>query len=358
MQKIKRFLTICVLLIVFLFTCNIMYATGLYTFSIAKKLIALGITTVFSSTYDIATPAGTDDPSEADDRMREIKAAIQERENIDHFWPLAGTEVSSPDVGEHRKIRFHTAIADPTPVAGHAVLFLQEDELRYQNDSDAAFYFTNNGKLGHPNTDLVASFLTCTSGTDNRTADFSSGDTRATIFLTDPATTGGKEEVLERLGDVLTLSSSGGDNRLGTSTANATDTARQIADKGYVDDSEIAWAGSNTPAVVFNTTVTSTNTWQDLNLSGTIGSKHALCFFEVKCSGGGIFRIKQKGLGSTTVTDHDVEFNSGCANINFFQNNKFGYVTMSTNSSGIVEIAHNSNSETLTIRLLGFIRTQ
>lgn len=60
--------------------------------------------TVFSSTYDTATPAGGDSPSEADDRMRETKAAVQERLAVEHRFALTGTEVSATDTGEHTDI--------------------------------------------------------------------------------------------------------------------------------------------------------------------------------------------------------------------------------------------------------------
>jgi len=133
-----------------------MYATGFYTVSIAKKIIALGMTTVFSSTYDTATPAGTDDPSEADDRMREIKAAVQERLAVDHKFSLTGTEVSATDTGEHTKITFNVPLADPTPVASKAHLYMQSDELRYQDDTNSAFDMTSGGKLGSASTDLLA----------------------------------------------------------------------------------------------------------------------------------------------------------------------------------------------------------
>lgn len=55
-------------------------------------------------TYDTATPAGSDDPAEADDRMQEIKAAVQERLNVEHVFDLTGTEVSHANTGKHTDI--------------------------------------------------------------------------------------------------------------------------------------------------------------------------------------------------------------------------------------------------------------
>lgn len=53
-------------------------------------------------TYDTATPAGTDDPREADDRMREIKAANQEIMNVEHDWTLTGTVLTGD--GRHTDV--------------------------------------------------------------------------------------------------------------------------------------------------------------------------------------------------------------------------------------------------------------
>ncbi len=71
---------------------------------IVKTLVQNQLATVFSSTYDISTPAGSDSPSEADDRMRETKAAVQERLAVEHRFALTGTEVSAADTGEHTDI--------------------------------------------------------------------------------------------------------------------------------------------------------------------------------------------------------------------------------------------------------------
>ena len=103
--------------------------------------------TVFNSTMDTATPAGSDDPSEADDRMRETKAAVQERLAVDHKFSLTGTEVSATDSGEHTKITFNVTLADPTQVSGKAHLYMKNDELFYQDDTNTTKQLTNGGAL-------------------------------------------------------------------------------------------------------------------------------------------------------------------------------------------------------------------
>lgn len=160
MTKIKKCLRntalISVGLLAFFVGSGITYSAGSYTINVVRSIAAVFVTTVFSSTYDIATPAGVDDPSEADDRMREIKAAIQERLNVSMYFPLTGTEVSDADAGEMRMIPFHESISDPTQVASHSHLYMQSDELRYQDDTNSAFDLTSGGNLGSASTNLLA----------------------------------------------------------------------------------------------------------------------------------------------------------------------------------------------------------
>ena len=110
--------------------------------------------TVFNETMDTVTPAGSDSPTEADDRIREVKAAVQERENVDHYWPLTGTEVSDEDTGEHRKVLFHEPIAaTPTVAANHGDLRIKDvangadtkAELVYTDEDEQEVQLTSDG---------------------------------------------------------------------------------------------------------------------------------------------------------------------------------------------------------------------
>lgn len=58
----------------------------------------------FSHTFDTNAPDGEDDPTEADNNMRRIQAAIQERLNVEHVFDLTGTEVSGANTGKHTDI--------------------------------------------------------------------------------------------------------------------------------------------------------------------------------------------------------------------------------------------------------------
>lgn len=119
--------------------------------------------TVFADTFDKATPAGSDDPSEADDRMREIKAAIQERENVDHYWPLTGTEVSDVDAGEHRKVTLRVGSA-PTAVADKGFVYAKDvagkAELFYRDEDGNEIQLTSGGKLGAATINLTVNNAT------------------------------------------------------------------------------------------------------------------------------------------------------------------------------------------------------
>ena len=170
--------------------------------------------TTFNDTYDKATPDGTDDPSEADDRMREIKAAIQERLAVDHKFSLTGTEVSASDTGEHLKITFNVTIADPTQVASKAHLYMKDDELFYQDDTNTTKQLTNAGALNVTGAELLGILANNTyfTAVDNAGT--------GTVNLI-KATTGDIPEIL--VGAVLSAD-----------TAPAVDAG--IANKKYVDD--------------------------------------------------------------------------------------------------------------------------
>lgn len=104
----------------------------------------------FSHTYDIATPDGDDDPAEADNRMREIKAAVQERENVDHYWPKTGTKVSDADTGEHRKVTLRTGSA-PTKADDKGFVYAKDvdgkAELFYIDEDGDEVQLTSGGKI-------------------------------------------------------------------------------------------------------------------------------------------------------------------------------------------------------------------
>lgn len=97
--------------------------------------------------FDTTTPAGTDSPSVIDNRIREVKEAVQERENVDHYWPLTGTQVSDADAGKHRQVTFRADITTPTKVTDEAHLYQKSGELFWQDDTNTEIQLTVAGKL-------------------------------------------------------------------------------------------------------------------------------------------------------------------------------------------------------------------
>ena len=86
--------------------------------------VLIALTFGWTYTYDTDTPDGSiDAPSVIDDRIREVKDAIQERMNVNHYWPLTGTEVSDTAVGQQRKIHFYGPIDTPTNAANKMFLY-------------------------------------------------------------------------------------------------------------------------------------------------------------------------------------------------------------------------------------------
>ncbi len=174
--------------------------------------------TTFSSTYDTATPGGSDDPAEADDRMREIKAAVQERENVDHYWPLTGTEVSDTDAGEHRKVTLRQT-SKPTAVASKAFLYSKDiggqAEFFVMSEDGVEIQVSRDGKL---NLDLNILANNTAIKADNEAGDGTVDLIKVARNVADDA-------------DVVQLPDS---TRMATSAAPAEDT--ELANKKYVDD--------------------------------------------------------------------------------------------------------------------------
>ena len=89
-------------------------------------------------TFDTATPAAGDPTTEGDDRIREVKLAIHERMDVDHFLDLTGTSQTDTDGGKHRQITFYSVIETPSPDAGQLILYIKGDteQLYCANDTD------------------------------------------------------------------------------------------------------------------------------------------------------------------------------------------------------------------------------
>jgi len=106
---------------------------------------------------------------------------------------------------------------------------------------------------------------------------------------------------------------------------------------------------------VFDTTMTAANTWQDLNLSAQVGTKAAWVFLEWVNTGGDIIYAKPKGYGGTPPNTTHLA-NSNCAFLGLADTlaNNYVYTMLSTDGSGVIQIAANTNSSTHTIKLVSY----
>lgn len=105
----------------------------------------------FDDTLDVATPAGTDDPTQGDDRIRELKRAFVERLAVDHTIPASGSTYDGATIGYHKAIRLPEGTAPTTP-ASYGSVYTKDSgtqpELFFREESDGdEVQITQNGIL-------------------------------------------------------------------------------------------------------------------------------------------------------------------------------------------------------------------
>lgn len=99
-------------------------------------------------------PAGSSDPKLGDDYIRYQAQATAELIAVDHWMgvngSVAGDETTGYDedaAGQHVKITFYESITAPTPVGSKSHLYMNGDELYYQDDTNTAKQITKEGQL-------------------------------------------------------------------------------------------------------------------------------------------------------------------------------------------------------------------
>ena len=167
----------------------------------------------WTNTLKTSTPAGTDDPREADDRMREIKAAFVERFDIDHACTAsAASTFDDANTGKHDQVTFLDLIGVPAQVAKNAHLWMVSDELWWQDDTNAAIQLTESGYIEYQSITDVNSdtYIVSRNAADDGTVDLIKADVNDLACLPD--------------GAILEAATASGDPN------------RTISDKAYVDD--------------------------------------------------------------------------------------------------------------------------
>jgi len=111
----------------------------------------------FGDTFNVATPAGDEDPTLGDNRIRELKDALQERLVVDHVFAKSGDTVDGTDTGKHSQITLDASVDEPTPDSGDAILYPQTVsavlELWFKQNGGTARQLTANGGLINVNVD-------------------------------------------------------------------------------------------------------------------------------------------------------------------------------------------------------------
>lgn len=181
----------------------------------------------WTDTLKTSTPAGTDDPREADDRMREIKAAFVERFDIDHYCEASATSTyDAADTGKHRYVTFREPNDLTSMSADESALFSKDvnslTELHWIDESDNVLQLTSKGANLANDAYLIAGDIAGTG-----TVDLIKADANDDVVLADGA-------------------------ELATSAAPTTDQA--IANKKYVDDKSV----DSTPTAVYTKYLTGT----------------------------------------------------------------------------------------------------
>jgi hypothetical protein len=114
-------------------------------------------------------------------------------------------------------------------------------------------------------------------------------------------------------------------------------------------------------SVVFNTTMTAGATFQDLDLSAIVGANTAWVCLEVSLDGTGHFAAKPKGFGSsygnhTNNSSTLADNGAGSGAAAFESGGEYRYITIPTDSAGVIQIAASTIGLTVTIKLISFVK--
>jgi len=106
--------------------------------------------------------------------------------------------------------------------------------------------------------------------------------------------------------------------------------------------------------IAFNTSLTAANTFQDLDLSGVVGSNRAVCYFQVSTGAGPVdFAMKPKSYGGAAAAHFGQE---GAGTTSFSGASEYSYLVCSTDASGILQIAASDNTTSFAVILIHHIK--
>lgn len=113
----------------------------------------MAYTTTWNAAFE-ATPAAGANVSGGDDRIRELKEAVRERMEKDHYWDETGTDA---DHGEHVKVTLRVGSA-PTQAANKGIIYAKDvsgkAELFYIDEDGDEVQITSGGSLNVASTQI------------------------------------------------------------------------------------------------------------------------------------------------------------------------------------------------------------
>ena len=112
-------------------------------------------------------------------------------------------------------------------------------------------------------------------------------------------------------------------------------------------------------ATVFNTTMASPASPQDLDLSAYVGSNMAIIWLEVYFTGtnGDFYNAKTKGFGTTTFADHtSAACQHGGCTVESDGTLCHSQMCLPTDSSGVIQHWFTDATTTITVKLIAYIK--
>ena len=141
----------------------------------------------------------------------------------------------------------------------------------------------------------------------------------------------------------------------------ATRVATQQSIKAYVDGATATGYYDADGTTIFNTSMTTATTFQDLDIAtqASITATTMLVFLEITGTAAGSFAARPNGEGGANYAAHihgEAGQSYGGSAFHIEGSGDYCYMTMATDSSGIIEIGAADNTTTFTIKLIGYVK--
>jgi len=358
----------------YILLCSLICLWSILLFGFFTPAIHRTITTVILAAWNKDYPSASTSLRASNPLILANFSALETAIGQDHEFSTGGT-----NAGKHIQVTFDDPLSQaPTSVsASEGVLYLLDvsakAELHFEDEDEHTLQLTSGGNLYSSTNFTVAGTSTFTGAvTANGGITLGAGDdligssTSDITFNTNKFTVAGAtgNTVIAGTLGVTGVATLGDTSALATSGAPTADA--QIANKKYVDDqisSAVSGAGffkDGAGATVgkfdgsASAHVTAANTWEDVD-SG-LGCQ-ALIFLELYMATATTGAVKPKDYGSATATQHwGLAYGTGTALFSTSSSQKYVYLVVMTDSSGIFQIASDSTADLLTIKLMGYVK--